>query len=197
VNAIAKELGVSGPALYRYFTNRDELLTELVVDAYHDLAHALAAATARKHRLNPAERLRALAGAYRSWANAEPHRYRLLFAAPFPGYDAQSDRLVTASQEAMEVLLDVLADLVPQQGGTGAPSALDEQLGEWARDRRLAAGGSAIALRAVGVWTRLHGFVSLEIEGNFASMSLDPDLLYDIEVTALLGPGGAEAGSAR
>ena len=38
VNAIAKELGVSGPALYRYFTNRDELLAELVVDAYHDLA---------------------------------------------------------------------------------------------------------------------------------------------------------------
>ena len=38
VNAIAKELGVSGPALYRYFTNRDELLDELVIDAHYDLA---------------------------------------------------------------------------------------------------------------------------------------------------------------
>jgi AcrR family transcriptional regulator len=34
VSAIGKQLGVSGPALYRYFTSRDELLTELVIDAY-------------------------------------------------------------------------------------------------------------------------------------------------------------------
>ncbi|GAA2113778.1 hypothetical protein GCM10009780_70780 [Actinomadura alba] len=74
---------------------------------------------------------------------------------------------------------------------------LDDQLGEWARDRRMVGGGPAVALRAVGVWTRLHGFVSLEIEGNFASMGLDPELLYDIEVTALLRADGAEAGPSR
>ena len=46
VSAIGKQLGVSGPALYRYFASRDELLTELVIDAYHDLADALAASHA-------------------------------------------------------------------------------------------------------------------------------------------------------
>src|SRR5947209_20365292 len=76
VNAIAKELGVSGPALYRYFAGRDELLTELVTDAYHDLTAALATA-ARNRRQRPPQRLRALAAAYRAWARAEPHRYRL------------------------------------------------------------------------------------------------------------------------
>src|ERR687893_1075509 len=85
VNAIAKELGVSGPALYRYFAGRDALLTELIVDAYTDLAHALAES-------EPG--LAALAGAYRAFATAQPHRYRLLFAAPLPGYDAHDDRLV-------------------------------------------------------------------------------------------------------
>lgn len=35
---------MTGPALYRYFTNRDSLLTELVIDAYGDLASALARA---------------------------------------------------------------------------------------------------------------------------------------------------------
>ncbi|WP_220270026.1 TetR/AcrR family transcriptional regulator [Marinitenerispora sediminis] len=29
---IAKELGLSGPALYRYFANRDDLLTALIRD---------------------------------------------------------------------------------------------------------------------------------------------------------------------
>src|SRR3954451_23510885 len=75
LNAIARELGVSGPALYRYFRNRDALLTELVLDAYTDLADALT-------------RGESLAHAYRAWALAQPHRYRLLFAAPLPGYDA-------------------------------------------------------------------------------------------------------------
>src|ERR1700722_18859983 len=46
VTAIGKQLGVSGPALYRYFASRDELLTELVADAYDDLAGACAAAEA-------------------------------------------------------------------------------------------------------------------------------------------------------
>ena len=47
VSAIGKQLGVSGPALYRYFASRDELLTELVIDAYHDLADALSAAASQ------------------------------------------------------------------------------------------------------------------------------------------------------
>jgi hypothetical protein len=30
-----------------------------------------------------------VARAYRAWAVAEPHRYRLLYAQPTPGYDAR------------------------------------------------------------------------------------------------------------
>jgi AcrR family transcriptional regulator len=181
VNAIGKELGVSGPALYRYFANRDELLTELVVDAYHDLAVAVAEATRRSR---PARRLRDLAIGYRAWAKAQPHRYRLLFAAPLPGYDAQSERLVSASQEAMNVLLDVLADSAPEPMA-GSSRALGRQLDRWARDRGLTGVSAAVAHRAVTAWTRLHGLVSLEIEGNFGSMGLDADLLFDAEVRAL------------
>jgi AcrR family transcriptional regulator len=191
INAIGKELGVSGPALYRYFASRDELLTELVVDAYHDLAAALAAATRRSRRLSPAQRLRAFAVAYRDWANTEPHRYRLLFAAPLPGYDAQAARLVTASREAMIVLLDVFADLTPDGHATAADNQarpLDSQLEHWSQTRELTDIGPTLALRAITTWSRLHGLISLEIEGNFKSMGLDPELLFDTEVNAILGP---------
>src|ERR671918_2689132 len=41
LNAIAKELGMTGPALYRYVASRDELLADLVVDAWESLAEAL------------------------------------------------------------------------------------------------------------------------------------------------------------
>jgi AcrR family transcriptional regulator len=214
VNAIAKELGVSGPALYRYFANRDELLTELIAEAYHDFAAALVTATRPTRRLGPPQRLRALAKAYRAWANAQPHRYRLLFSAPLPGYDAQSDLLVTASQEAMNVLLDVLTELEPEREpkpepeperepepepepepergpAKGGPNTLDDQLDRWARDRQLTNVSPDLALSAVVTWTHLHGLVSLEIEGNYASMGLDPELLFEAVVTTILQPPGA------
>jgi AcrR family transcriptional regulator len=187
INAIAKELGVSGPALYRYFASRDELLTDLIADAYHDFAAAIALAGGR-HR-EPTQRLRAAVHAYRAWALAQPHRYRLLFAAPLPGYDAHSDRLVTAAQQAMNVLLDVLAAAGPgEQTSAQRPGRLDRQLQRWARDRGLSDIDPTLARRAIVIWTRLHGLVSLDIEGNFAAMSLDPTLLIDDTITAIQPP---------
>jgi AcrR family transcriptional regulator len=179
INAIAKELQVSGPALYRYFDSRDALLTELIVDAYQDFAQALSDAVAR-HR-DPARRLRAGIDAYRAWALAQPHRYRLLFAAPLPGYDAHSQRLVAASQAAMNVLLEVLGEAGPGEPGD-SPARLDRQLERWARDRGLAGVDPHLARRAIVIWARLHGLVSLEIEGNFAAMGLDAALLVDAAI---------------
>jgi AcrR family transcriptional regulator len=164
VNAIAKELGVSGPALYRYFAGRDALLTELILDAYADLTAALAAA---------APTVTDVAAAYRAWALAQPHRYRLLFAAPLPGYDAHDRRLVDAAQRAMQVLLRTLP---------AAPvddPVLATQLAAWSD------ADPGVAQRAVTAWSRLHGLVSLEIAGNFASMGLDPDRLFAEEVASL------------
>ena len=102
--------GVSGPALYRYFAGRDELLTELVIDAYHDLAHALSDAARHAPGTHPRAQLEDLARAYRSWALAQPHRYRLLFGPPLPGHDAHAQRLVQAAQASVNVLLGVLRE---------------------------------------------------------------------------------------
>jgi WHG domain-containing protein len=40
-------------------------------------------------------------------------------------------------------------------------------------------------LRAVVIWSRLHGFVSLEIGGNFAGMGIDAASLFEIEIESL------------
>jgi AcrR family transcriptional regulator len=187
ISAIGKRLGVSGPALYRYFASRDELLTELVIDAYRDLSDALAAAVDPGE--DPRARLEALARAYRSWAVAQPHRYRLLFGPPLPGYDAHAHRLVEASWSAMKVLLDVLGDLSALDGRAPAPPAppappqpLSSQLAAWARPHDPDV-DPATALRAVLIWSRLHGIVSLEIAGNYASMGIDPDQLFETELS--------------
>jgi hypothetical protein len=35
------------------------------------------------------------------------------------------------------------------------------------------------------VWSRLHGLVSLEIAGNFASMGIDPSEVFEIQLATL------------
>jgi AcrR family transcriptional regulator len=183
VSAIGKELGVSGPALYRYFASRDELLTELIIDAYDDLAQALRVAAEEHAGMRPRARFEALARAYRSWALDQPHRYRLLFGPPVPGYDAHAQRLVDASQAAMSELLGVLREL-DDRTAPGPPEPLASQLTVLG----VAHGpciGPATALRAVLVWSCLHGLVSLEIAGNFSSMGIDPGQAFEAQLATL------------
>ena len=40
LRAIAREMKVTAPALYRYFPNRDALVTELIVDGFNSFADA-------------------------------------------------------------------------------------------------------------------------------------------------------------
>jgi AcrR family transcriptional regulator len=183
VSAIGKQLGVSGPALYRYFASRDELLTELIIDAYDDLAQALRVAAEQHAGMRPRARFEALARAYRSWALAQPHRYRLLFGPPLPGYDAHAQRLVDASRAAMSLLLGVLREL-DDRIAPAPPKPLASQLTALAlaHDPDI---GPATALRAVLTWSALHGLVSLEIAGNFASMGIDPGQVFEAQLAAL------------
>jgi AcrR family transcriptional regulator len=183
VSAIGKQLGVSGPALYRYFASRDDLLTELVIDAYHDLADALTDALRHAASTRPRARLEDIARAYRSWALAQPHRYRLLFGPPLPGYDAHAQRLVEAARASMKVLLGVLRE--PGDRAANPPAEpLASQLLALARTYGPGV-DAAIALHAITIWSRLHGFVSLEIAGNFASMGIDPGNLFEAELVTL------------
>ncbi len=182
ISAIGKQLGVSGPALYRYFASRDELLTELVIDAYHDLADALTAATSHVSGSGPRAKLEALARAYRFWALVQPYRYQLLFGPPLPGYDAHAQRPIEAAQKAMNLLLDILGEAGDRTAIP--PQPLASQLATWARPHHPGIDPAA-ALCAVLIWSRLHGIVSLEIAGNFASMGLDPGQLFETQLATL------------
>lgn len=178
LNAIAKRMGMSGPALYRYFAGRDELITELVRDAFRSLADAIRAAG------GPAADPAALAHALRSWALADPQRYLLIYGTPVPGYHAPDDTRQTAA-EIMGFLLDACSTASPR--ADGPPTVFDRHL---EGHRRWADGHPApppVLHRALTFWTRLHGVLSLELAGQFTGMGFDPALLYEAEVDDLLG----------
>lgn len=187
LNAIGKEMGITGPALYRYFASRDALLTELITDAYGDFAAAVETVVQAGDN---AAYLRALAAAVRAWALAQPHRYLLLYGTPVSGYVAPEGTVPLASR-ILAPFLAALAVLPSPANATDSPVAmLDAQFtAAVAQDPDHQIPG-ALMRRGVVWWTRMHGLLSLEIEGHFAGMSFDPALLYDVEVAALLADGG-------
>ncbi|WP_225826522.1 TetR/AcrR family transcriptional regulator [Streptomyces naphthomycinicus] len=177
LNAVAKSMGLSGPALYRYYASRDDLLTELVRDAYASLAATLRAAAAT------GADLAGLAHALRGWALEDPQRYFLIYGTPVPGYHAPDDTTRIASQ-IMAMLLDASAALVPEGPPTLFGTHLDEHR-DWADGHPAP---SAALHRALSFWTRLHGVLSLELAGQFTGMGFDPAQLFAAELRDLLTP---------
>lgn len=182
LNAIGKELGMSGPALYRYFAGRDELLTELISDSYHDLADAIDTAAKQSAEKSPTDQVRAIAWAYRAWAIDQPHRYLLLFGPRLPGFTAPG-HIVEAATRSLLLTLRPLVALCPSP----TVPKLERQLATGLSDRVAGHQWTGAALRlAVAGWTRLHGFVILEVQGHFDAMAFDPEVLFETEVEELI-----------
>ncbi|WP_405506581.1 TetR/AcrR family transcriptional regulator [Streptomyces purpurascens] len=177
LNAIAKRMGMSGPALYRYFAGRDELITELVTDAYRSLADTFRTAS------GTGADVAALGHALRGWALEDPQRYLLIYGTPVPGYHAPDD--VTAiSSEILATLLDACAALSPDSPATPLDAHLEDHR-DWADGHPAQ---PAALRRALAFWTRLHGVLSLELAGHFRGMGIDPAQLFAAELDELSRP---------
>jgi AcrR family transcriptional regulator len=182
LNAIAKQMGLTGPALYRYFGSREDLFTELISDSYEDLAD-FAIANDPEDGADPATRLRRLARAYRAWALAEPHRYLLIYGTPMVGYSAPAHTTRSAYRMMVPALrhLALLPPLGPEA------DELDRQLKPLIADREPGADyPPTVMRRGIAFWVRMHGVVSLEVAGHFTQMGFDPALLFEAEVTELI-----------
>ncbi|MBP8537232.1 TetR/AcrR family transcriptional regulator [Streptomyces sp. MK37H] len=199
VNAIAKAMGMTGPALYRYFASRDELLTELITDTYRDLAETLAQAVADAA---PADRFRAMARALRDWAKRQPDRYLLIYGTPVPGYHAPPETTEIAAG-LMRTILDACSTVGDADGATasGATASREQQplteleaelarhlegVGSWVPGEEP---GGELKGRALRTWTRLHGVISLDVQGQFTGMGFDPSVLFEAEIDALVRGG--------
>src|SRR5215469_3655476 len=70
LRAIARDMGMTAPAIYRYFASLDALIQELVEDFFDELRAAVEAVPVDPGR--PAEQLMEMARALRRWSVAHP-----------------------------------------------------------------------------------------------------------------------------
>lgn len=168
LRAIARELGVSSSAVYRYVASRDELLTRLIVAAYDALGGTAETAEAAVAREDLSGRWAAVCHAVRAWARAHPHEYALVYGTPVPGYIAPSATISPAAR-IPKLLFEILADAADRL----EPTTADDDVPPDAR-RALAPVQSLIpskvpdvlVQRGLMAWAALFGTVSFELFGQ-------------------------------
>ncbi|GAA4609267.1 TetR/AcrR family transcriptional regulator [Actinoallomurus liliacearum] len=189
LRAVARELGMVSSALYRYFANRDELLTALIIDAYEALAAEIEAADRAVLSSDFRGRWEAACRATRRWATAHPHEYALVYGSPVPGYHAPEATIAPGSR-VPTALLAIVRDaheagaLTVRTDKAPLPPTLIDQA-----DRIAAVLASAIphgvVIRSATAWTQLFGMITFELFGQYAN-SLDPaDAFFDYSVARL------------
>jgi AcrR family transcriptional regulator len=193
LRAIAREMGMTPSALYRYFGSRDELVTALVTDAYDALADAMAAAVAEVATDRHAERLLAAFAAFRRWGLEQPTEFALIFGSPIPGYQAP-ETTRPAGERHTGLLLRLLAEA--HRAGAlrleraDVPAALQGQLVAFRARQGVADLPVPVLAFALSAWVRLHGVVALEVFGHLRPAVGDGAPLFEQEVEAIMRQGG-------
>ena len=200
LRAIARDMGMVSSAIYRYFSSRDELLTQLIVESYDSLGDAVAAADAScARRGDYTGRWKALAHAVRAWAVANPSEYALLYGTPVPGYAAPPDTIGPASRYTSH-LLDLLADMTAagHRGTRPVPASLRPDLRRLRSELPLAIDERLLSL-GLASWATLIGAITLELFGHLHNVVNEPGALFDAVVDGqanLLVAGTAPAARA-
>ena len=195
LRAIAREMGMTAPALYRYFPSFDHLVRSLVGDLFSEVCVAMEDA----RDLLPAEdadaRLIAVCRTFRAWSVGHRAEFGLLFGTPMPG---ASGDLLSAAQVGGARFGALFLDLFTQvwrQRNFAAPAAdeLDPDLvRQLTAYRRLVGDALPIGVThtVLSCWMKLYGLVSLEVFNHLRFALDDAEPFFEAqlrEIAAQLG----------
>jgi len=199
LRAIARDMGMTPAALYRYYPSLEELVAALCADLYDDCTAHLEKARDACPPDEPGAQVFAVCREFRRWSVAHPAEFGLMFGSPVPELVSDHDpsrephaagqrfALVFASlfgalwaRAPFPVLADddVDPDLRPQ-----LHAYLDE-LGA-----PLPVGAAQMFLSC---WIRLYGMVALEVFGHLHFALTDPEPMFEAELALAARQLGVE-----
>ena len=204
LRAIAREMGMTAPGLYRYFGNHEELVRHLCAGIFTELGadihQAIEAAEPPAGQADDPHakltvKMAAACGEFRRWALNHKDEFALVFGVPLPGLDDGrydiADECALAFAGTFFTLFLELWRKVP----FAVPA--DEQIDPVLRDqlaRYRDALGTSIPLGAVMTflrcWTVLYGAVAMEVFGHMRFALEDPAPMFELtlgDLAALVG----------
>jgi AcrR family transcriptional regulator len=176
LRAIAREMGITAPGLYRYYPSRDDLVTVLIIEAFNSFSTALETARDAYKAGDHVARFRAICTAYFQWALSNPQKYALIFGTPIPGY-VLDNRAGPAAQRGFLALQNVIGEAHTAGKISGdavtirLPGALKIQYDVL---RRYGMPYTPVVTHlALSTWSMIHGMTSLYLYGYFAGFLAD------------------------
>lgn len=186
LRGIARAIEMSPAGLYRYYDGLDAIITELITDAYTDLADAVTSAMVSED--SAVVRLRDGMLAYRQWSVDHPNRFLLIFGTPIPGYAApEAGPTVEANMRVGQAFMSVLIEgwksgefEMPERDRPAQPGEI-EFASQAAPDLPPTSVGAFL-----GTWAHFHGMVTLEILNQLDWVYEDASAFYRSEVDSLI-----------
>jgi AcrR family transcriptional regulator len=192
LRAIAREMGMTAPALYRYYPNLEELVSELCADMYNEASDAIERARdAALPADDPGARMYAVCREFRRWSVAHPAEFGLMFGSPIPGI-GQEEHEDSGKHEAgirfAGIFLGLFVEIwrrapfeVPAD--EDLPPRLLEQLTVYASTTGLTLPAGAGQL-FLSCWIRLYGLVAMEVFGHLHFALEDVEPMFEAELAS-------------
>lgn len=206
LRAIAREMGMTAPALYRYFGSHEDLLRHVVASIFTEIAeHVRTAIDAAAEQASPRYTepeimaVKMLAGCqeFRAWALQHVPEFSMLFGSPVPGVDlVLDDPTVRCGRQFGQLFLDLFSNLYqrrpfPIPADSQVAPALRSQLERYREmmGSNLPIGALQTFLRC---WVLLYGTVSLEVFGHMRFALEDPSPMFELMLSDLAPMIGLE-----
>lgn len=195
LRAIARELGITAPALYRYYGSRDDLVEHLRLDVCGDLAAELAEDVAGLED-DGSMQLFAICKGFRRWALTHTKEFTLVFASPTGDVgSAPGSALSRVDEPFGRIFLATAGQILAKQDlvtppDDVVPPELRDDLAAFQTELLAVLSGSGPAFPPekldlgttylmIQFWARLYGHVTLEVFGNYPIPVSKPDILFD------------------
>jgi AcrR family transcriptional regulator len=206
LRAIGRAMGMTAPALYRYFGSREDLVKHVVGDIFNEIAadiHAAIVAAGQASGGDIAAKLVAACGAFRGWALAHQPEFGMLFGTPLPGLEHGRDDVIDECADKFSNEFLVLFYELWRRHPFAVPAEEEIEPGLAAQLTRYRDGlGVDLPIGAILIflrcWVRLYGMVSLEVFGHLGFALDDPSAMFAYTIAELqdllgLGPGTGQA----
>jgi AcrR family transcriptional regulator len=177
LRAVAAEMGMTAPALYRYVDSYHELLMLVARAIFEDVITAMTSARNRHGDDDPAAQILAASVAFRRWALAHPQEFGLIFANAATamegtGPNPSDPTSAGGGAQFAEFFTDIFLRLWDRyRFAVPADSDLEPALLELLQVQRSSGllpcdfPGHPVGLSWIFIrsWTRLYGTVTLEV----------------------------------
>jgi AcrR family transcriptional regulator len=187
LRAIAREMGITAPGLYRYYPSRDDLVTALIVNAFNSFSDALEVARDACPQDAHADRYRAICKAYFQWGAQNPSCYLFIFGTPVSGYQ-MSEQAQPSAQRGFLVQQGVIGEAY--KAGFVNPPESDIKLSRdlLARYKYLGQIGMPyppiVTHLSLITWSTMHGITSLHLHNylqGFLAEQVEGFVRHEIE----------------